>query len=480
MKKYIISIISALVLSSCGNDFLDSRPTSGIITDLAVTNLQEAKYAINGVYDALSSSSYYGAAIFYIGDVKGDDMQSYQSSSRSANYCYLFDHKSYSLNPSGLWSQPYFVARMCSNILAAFDKGIVKDGTEAERNAVIGQAIALRAMAHFDLTKLFGYPYGKDGGASLGVPIVNHTLTEEEFPNRNTVKECYDFVITELEHAIPMMNTEKDAGKMNAYGARTLLSRAYLYATNYAKSFEVSSKLIEDLVSSKAYELYTNANYMDAFAFNAKLGSESLVEIVNSANDNQSWDCLAYLIHPFGYRENILTADFEALMKADPNDVRIGMVRNVSQYNNRPFLNKYPGSAANTASRENNYPVIRLSEVYLIAAEAATHLSGVERAKGLGYLNVIVQRGNPANVVTDVQYDLDRVLTERRKELVGEGHRYFDMLRNGKMIVRKGGYHLDNAPEEIDWNFTKCVLPIPAAQFTFNPAMDQNPGYTRE
>ena len=77
-------------------------------------------------------------------------------------------------------------------------------------------------------------------------------------------------------------------------------------------------------------------------------------------------------------------------------------------------------------------------------------------------------------------YDLDRVLTERRKELVGEGHRYFDLLRNGKKIIRKGGYHLSTAPEEIDWNYEKCVLPIPAAQFIFNPQMVQNPGYTRE
>ena len=70
-------------------------------------------------------------------------------------------------------------------------------------------------------------------------------------------------------------------------------------------------------------------------------------------------------------------------------------------------------------------------------------------------------------------------LEERSKELIGEGHRFFDMLRNGKTIVRKGGYHLPGIVEEIDWDYYKCVLPIPTDQFTFSPDMEQNPGYTK-
>ena len=81
--------------------------------------------------------------------------------------------------------------------------------------------------------------------------------------------------------------------------------------------------------------------------------------------------------------------------------------------------------------------------------------------------------------VSAAEYTLDRVLEERSKELIGEGHRFFDMLRNGKTIVRKGGYHLPGIVEEIDWDYYKCVLPIPTDQFTFSPDMEQNPGYTK-
>lgn len=153
--------------------------------------------------------------------------------------------------------------------------------------------------------------------------------------------------------------------------------------------------------------------------------------------------------------------------------------KNVYNKNDVWWLKKWPGTDATTPSFENNYVIFRLSEVYLNAAEAGVKIGGASAVKGLNYLNAIVQRANPAKEVTAAEYTLDRVLEERSKELIGEGHRFFDMLRNGKTIVRKGGYHLPGIVEEIDWDYYKCVLPIPTDQFTFSPDMEQNPGYTK-
>ena len=84
---------------------------------------------------------------------------------------------------------------------------------------------------------------------------------------------------------------------------------------------------------------------------------------------------------------------------------------------------------------DSNIPVLRLSELYLIAAEAAVKLNNNDKA--VKYLDAIVSRANPEKTVQGKTVTLDDVLLERRKELFGEGHRFFDALRNHQTIVRK-------------------------------------------
>lgn len=220
------------------------------------------------------------------------------------------------------------------------------------------------------------------------------------------------------------------------------------------------------------------------FAFSNKFGSEALFQISNTTTANPGRDGLSYLLHWWGYAAVILTDDFAQMMKNDPNDVRGQLVATYQDSGDGLYYNlllKYPGEKGyNVPSFDNNYTVIRLSEVYLIAAEAGLKAGGELRTYALAYLNDIVKRANPSAEVADADFTLDRVLLEREKELVGEGHRYFDMLRNGKTIVRKGGKHLQNAPQEINWDYDKCVLPISRDEFTFNPNMAQNEGYTKE
>jgi len=469
-----------MVFNSCSADFLNTYPTSNIVIENAILSITEAQYAINGIYDAMQNYGYYGGYMQIYGDVRADDIQSYGITRTSYNM-YIYDHRSIAPNNQQLWNRPFLVIRQACRIIDAIDND-VKDGTQAQRNQIKGHAITLRAMAHFDLVKTHGYPYAKDGGASWGAPIIDHVLDTDEYPLRSTVKETYDFIIAELERAIPMMSTALFNGQYNAYGARALLSRAYLYAENNRRAYDVAKALIEELKQNKTYTLYSNENYMASFALDARLGSESLVELVNSVSDNETWDTLAYMMSWWGYRAMIITKDFLDFMAKDPNDVRNGMYAfHLDGSVEKASLEKYPGPDPYSASRDNNYVLFRLSEVYLIAAEAGVKLNGAERSEALGYLNEIVKRGNPENSVSDTEFTLDRVLDERRKELIGEGHRFFDLLRNGKTIVRGAdGLHLDNAPMSIDWNFYPCILPIPADLFIFNPEFQQNPGYTKE
>ncbi|MCQ2146413.1 MAG: RagB/SusD family nutrient uptake outer membrane protein [Bacteroidales bacterium] len=478
MKKIFVIIASAILAVSC-EGFLDQYPHTSITSDKAISTVDDVEYAVNGIYDLMSSAGYYGGTMFYYGDIKGDDVQSLYQSGRDTYYCYMFSHTSNGLHAGSLWGRPWYVIRQASNVIAAIEEGKI-EGDKARLNNLLGQAIATRALAHFDLTRVFGYPYAKDNGASWGVPIVDHVLDITENPIRNTVAECYDFIIKELNRAIPLMSTAKDNGRMNQYAVRALLSRVYLYCEKNTEAFNTASALIEELKGT-SYQLATNENYIAQFALENTFSSESLFEIANSQSDNQSWDSLSYLYHWWGYADMIVTLDFIDILDRKENwdDVRWWLVSNERGW--QYWLMKYPGPGPDrwTPAVYNNLMVLRLSEVYLNAAEAGVK-GGGDKAKALEYLNAIVTRANPNKSIAEADFNLNTVLEERRLELVGEGHRYFDALRNHVTIKREGGLHLIGAPTDIDWDYEKCVLPIPVSQFELNPDMQQNPGYSRE
>lgn len=481
--------VSAILLASC-SDFLDTVPPTSIPTNTAIQSVTEAEAAINGLYNIMQRNTYYNHYYMVYGDIRGDDIQS-NLSTQVSWHLYTYNHDianaaSISTLSGNFWFQPMHLSRNASQIIDAIEKGKVTDGTEKERNAIKGHAIALRAMAHFDQLKVFGHPYAQDQGKSWGAIIIDRVLPDDELPLRSTVDQSFDFITSELEKAIPIMSDEKTSYNMlNSFGARALLARAYLYWEKNDKAFDTASALIEELKLSRMYRLYSRSEYANAFAYNStgtNFNPESLLEVYNIPSDNPGRNGNGYMYHRWGYNAIMATRDFLNLINEDMDDIRHSVI---DYYDSgAPWLRKYPGEG-NQAAFDNNYPIIRLSEVYLIAAEAAAkQTDATKRATGLGYLNDIVKRANPANEVLDADYNLDRVLKERRLELIGEGHRYFDLLRNGKKWTRQGGYHWDAATSvgEISWDLYKCVMPIPSDQFVLNPDLktQQNAGYRVE
>ena len=124
-----------------------------------------------------------------------------------------------------------------------------------------------------------------------------------------------------------------------------------------------------------------------------------------------------------------------------------------------------------------------MSEAYLIAAEAAVKQGDNDAA--VKYLDPIVRRANPEKTVQGETITLERVLNERRKELVAEGHRMYDAVRNGLTIERVDvkdsnltkTKHDTKYMKDINWNFYMIVLPIPKREMDANPNMIQNPEY---
>lgn len=486
MKKiasYIIIGSMAFSAVSCSDGWLDVEPSTAVETDKSINELSDVDIMLNGIYTTMQNAYAYSGRLVYYGDACGDDMMAYSSTKRTGNY-YTFNFTK-DTAPSSFWSYPYEMISLCNIILTKIDNVETKE--EELRDYYKGQALALRAMFLFDLTKFYGYPYKKDNGASLGVPIVLSVLDKEAKPKRNTVAECYKQVIDDLKAAITAMDNDEGKsfhkGHINLFAAQTLLSRVYLYHGDDSDALDMATQAIKG-AEAEGYKLWTNAEYATAWGNDASNGTkgEVLFEIVNTTDDSPGKESLGRLHSPSGYKDICLTSSFYALLNEDPDDVRLKLLEYSSK---RAFVKKYQPQDGEDIM-DANIPLIRLSEAYLNAAEAAVKTG--DNPSAVKYLNAIVSRANPANSVEGSTVTLDRVMTERRKELVGEGHRFFDALRDGGSVNRhdvKGQSKISSTKHYItkaekmnfSWDYYKCVLAIPKAEMDANSNMLQNPLY---
>lgn len=473
MKQiYLFStIVSFLFLfSACGNDWLDEMtPQTSTETEKSLTTLTEAEYALNGIYDLYRNYCYYGARYTFYADAKSEDMQARGDSKRVAKY-YLFTFNAVDA-PSTFWSYPYKAIRNANNIIAFSEKYTAIESEKAQFNNIYGQALTMRAMSHFDLVKVYGMPYTKDNGASLGVPVVTESLENDAKPARNTVAEVYAQIIKDLEDASGLISKSRNDGQLNWFATRLLLARAYLYKGDHAKAYEVSSDLLKQ-AEGTSFKLFSNSEYKSAWS--QQTGSEYFYVIYNTSEEiSDANEFISYLMHRSGYDDLSISSDYMDLIDEDENDVRGTIIERYAT--NRFYLQKYVAPDY----RVSNIPVLRISEAYLIAAEAAVKLDNKENAAE--YLNAIVSRANPEKSVSAADMTLERVLIERRKELVGEGHRLYDAMRNNQTIERKGASHtsalLTNETRTFNRDFYNILMPIPRGEMNVNPNMVQNPGY---
>ena len=169
----------------------------------------------------------------------------------------------------------------------------------------------------------------------------------------------------------------------------------------------------------------------------------------------------------------------------DPDDVRWGVMSyDESSTSHLGASYKWSGSTTlegdgKSTATAVNIKVIRLSEIYLIAAEAAYH---IDKDLAATYLNAIRKRSPNLAPATAATITLDMILDEKSKELFTEGHRYFDMLRLNLPITFNdefGGITVPHRPKTITRSFEKTILPIPQDEINANPGLEaqQNPGY---
>jgi hypothetical protein len=474
-NKFNILVLSVtlIVLASCNSeDFLDEKPFASLDQSTAFSGVSLVRAGVTGVYDLMSFATYYGRDYVIVSEVMADNVFLHPGNSGRFVSEYFHSTIDSDGDASGIFGRIYRVISNANGIIENLDN--CTDCTQADIDDALGHAYATRALAHFDLMRLFAFPYnvtdasvapGANGaGGNMGIPLRLSTGTE--LPARNTVSENFGSIISDLQTAQNRLSSSglQLDSRFSKNAVKALLSRVYLYMEDYSNA----RAMADQVIGSGIYTLVSNANY--AASWEGEGSSETILQLVYREDDNLATTGLSYIYIPEGYGDFPPTNELLNLYGA--NDVRNSWF----QTDDFTYSYKLPGRGEPLQPGLNDVPLIRLSEVYLNKAEAEYHLGNTSAAQQA--LDVIAQRANPAlannaSVGADL---LNDILTERRKELAFEGHRLFDVNRNKLDINRS----VNSSPDETELNTypdCKMIYPIPFDETSPNPNIMQNECY---
>ncbi len=340
----------------------------------------------------------------------------------------------------------------------------VTGGTPERKNELTAHLLALRGIGHFDLLEGF---CGNYSASAPGVAIMT-AFDAAAKPQRNTMGEVLAQIKTDLITAKDLLPVTTSANfsdtvfnqlNITAYQARIALWEGdYDAAINY--STEVINSGILSLASGSDYEaIWTDDSYSESL-FRIRFGPSTALGGLWTSSGNSAQ------IAP----SDKLTNSYDA------NDIRLGAFIGNNSLGHR-YVKKH--SLSSRGSRAVDLKACRLSEIYLIRAEAYAKKSSPDVAAGTADLNDLrAQRifgYTPVNF-PNAQALIDAVLEERFKELCFEGFRFFDLRRNNRPVERLAS---DASPgwQTLDAGNFRFIYPIPFDAIQANPNTQQNPGY---
>lgn len=466
MKKLIPSIYIGLSLLffSCGEDFLDLKPNEDLPIEDAIQSLNDLESAVIGMYDGLQSSNHYGRYFILVPDVMSDDVKQNASANRAKEYAEYGAFADHFLTRD-VWTRIYNTI-LRANIVINSELEVGQT-FQAEKDNFLGEAYAIRALCHFDLVRLYGQHYGfTPGNDHPGVPIVLE-FDEAAEPSRSTVAQVYERVLADLSTAASLISDDFNSGRVNLITVKALQARVNLYMGNWA----TVEGLASEVINSSAVVLTDNDAYVDTWL--SGTSPDVIFEIVNNAADNFGSDALGRMYIQDGYGDYLPSADVVDLIP--DGDVRGELyaddAANLGGIYGTIRVNKWPSSVG-----QDNVPVIRLSEMYLIRAEARYNQG--KEADAQADVTAIRQRGLPsAEAVTATGTALmDEIELEKRIELAYEGHRLWDLMR-WKRGVTRTDCTAPAAVCSVSYPNDRFILPIPQPERDANPNIEQNVGY---
>ncbi len=467
-KFSIVAIAGVVAMTGCSKEFTEKVPNDAITIDAALSTEAGLDNALSGTYASLRTANLYGRNFPVTGDLMADN--SFVETKNSGRYITQYNYTFIASDGvfSGMWSNAYRGIMRANQIINATTTG-------ANVAKIKAQALAVRALLYFKLVNIYAKPYTEDPSA-LGVPIIL-TYDPYKLPTRNTVAEVYGQIVNDLQAAFAAAPDYRGSVYLSKYAIEGLLSKVYLYMGDNPKAKAAA----KDVIDNGGFTLLSAGNFTSYWAdpMGEASKGETLFEVDADVVNNNGFDDLGG-IYINGYQDIYASSQLTSLYST--TDVRLNLFVAGNTKSGAPAMkvNKY--SNAQNADRDNP-KVMRLSEVYLIAAEASLPAN---EADALMYLNMLMAQRDPAFIgyASTGAALLADIVQERRKELAFEGDRFYDMNRLKQTITRvqNGGAitaGAGNVNLTIPYPDNRRVGPIPQAeiQANVNIASQQNPGY---
>ena len=480
MKKNLLlaAIFSLLLLSACKKSFIELTPPSTAGVDNLFKTDQDFRQAEIGIYNVYQAQ-YQNMWLF--GDMRGDDSwDELVKGTAAAMDLFTISNDDGVIRSS--WLNYYNIISRANLLLSKISP--LDKGTIPNKEVYVGEAKFLRALAYFDLVRIYG-----------DVPMVTSPITIEEAykAGREKVSKIYtDVIIKDLQDAeasLPAKYSGADVGRATKGAAKSLLGKVYLTIKDFAKA---EAKLKE--VTTMGYALlpkysdlfdYTKDEHHSEYIFDVEyeqgLSGEGSTFTTNFTPKNPDIATFygvtggqngannpprsLFDIFPAGdVRKDITAADGYT----DNNGVFHKLIPTSNDVST--FTKKYMVRLLATNDSRANWKVIRYADVLLMLAEALNENGKTDEA--VGYLNQVHKRAGLTEYGTLSKEEAqEAIYLERRLELSFEGHRWFDLVRTGRALQTMSSKGMKEY-------MTVFPIPITQIQLINNPAIfPQNQGY---
>lgn len=499
MKKITLFICSLLVvgLVSCEEE-LDQAPLSEASTANFYRTPAEFEQAINGAYAQLRP---FPDRYYDLSETRSDNI--YGSSSTGVRPWDPINDFAVTLANNELieaaWNQNFNGIMRANTVLDRLNANAVPD--EAQRQRLEGQAKFLRALYYFDLVRWFGK-----------LPIYRSVISPAaalEIP-RSPVPEVYDLIVSDLNSAIellPQRWTGTNVGRATTWAAKALLARVHLTRSGQDYGIEGPTLGVNDYaqaltqlndVINNSHHTWVN-DYASIFAYDNENNPDIIFDVQFQSGGLGLGTTLPGYMGTPGYFNSVTGVPLpqssvemreisdDLLNSYEPEDVRKevtiqdGFTDEFGNVETRAFYSKFLNIANPGLDRFDwpiNFPLIRYTDVLLMKAEAILRGAPGTQQEVDDIVNMVRARAGlePVSNVT-----LDMLLEERRHEFAGEGLRWHELVRFGKVLDKMNSWlpqedELNRMPNSIEpYNI---IYPIPFTQLTVKQGLyQQNPGY---